>query len=474
MQTDPIGYINGPNLYQYVSSRPLLFIDPRGLEQVCNLDVWLFFGRRCVDRELYEAALDERAKDVHDRTQGTIDGTTNVGTGGLVDIVDEVIGVRPGDILGPTFDEEVRESAKNTSEIISAAALAAIAAASLLKNGASVTDDVVACVISYYCLSGETIVQTTEGPQRVAAVSVGERVTLDAEEYDAADWGDEDAEAELAEDAARYDLDDWRVVTLAIGSPESAEYVEIQTIERASDAAEMQRSFEGGVLIATPTGEVLGRARVASVEPCPLPDGGDGFLVTASVSRVVDEVLAITLSCALEPLIATADHRFYSEDRSGWVAAGDLRPGERLRSRWGPCFVTCIEVRREPTRVCDITVAGVHAFYAGEGGVLTHNGKKCGKLTKQQKEKWRRRTSSADERVESMRKHQQRNPYVSKKKAEDRAKRFLEDPDRDVERDFRYWAPPHWLGDPNPGDQVIAPPSPPVPGPSVPRPFTCP
>ena len=136
---------------------------------------------------------------------------------------------------------------------------------------------------------------------------------------------------------------------------------------------------------ATPAGEALGLARVTAIEPCPPGDAAaglwaatPGFLVSARVSRTVDEVLAITLSCAFDPIIATPDHRFYSETRSAWVPAGELRPGERLRARWGPCWITSIERRRGPTRVCDLTVAGVHAFYVGEGGVAGHNGGKCG------------------------------------------------------------------------------------------------
>lgn len=150
----------------------------------------------------------------------------------------------------------------------------------------------------------------------------------------------------------------------------------------ADEAEALARSAAGGLLVVTPAGESLGMARLVGVEPCPVPEGQGGFVVTTRVSRVVDELLAITLSCALDPILATREHRFYSETRRAWVPAGELQPGERLRSRWGPCWVTSIEVRREATRVCDLAVAGVHAFYVGDAGIVVHNGKKACTPTK--------------------------------------------------------------------------------------------
>ena len=43
MQTDPVGYVDGPNLYTYVNNNPISYADPNGLT-VVNLsshDIWI-------------------------------------------------------------------------------------------------------------------------------------------------------------------------------------------------------------------------------------------------------------------------------------------------------------------------------------------------------------------------------------------------------------------------------------------------
>jgi len=55
---------SGVNIYQLVSSRPIDFLDPMGLERVCGPYVWLYTGDWCTDSTVYDAALDAAADSI--------------------------------------------------------------------------------------------------------------------------------------------------------------------------------------------------------------------------------------------------------------------------------------------------------------------------------------------------------------------------------------------------------------------------
>jgi pretoxin HINT domain-containing protein len=74
-------------------------------------------------------------------------------------------------------------------------------------------------------------------------------------------------------------------------------------------------------------------------------------------------------------LTATDRHPFYSATRHGWVAAGDLAPGEQLRTADGKTvLVDTIRVYTvSDARVFNLTVENIHTFFAGETKALVHN-----------------------------------------------------------------------------------------------------
>ncbi len=75
-------------------------------------------------------------------------------------------------------------------------------------------------------------------------------------------------------------------------------------------------------------------------------------------------------------LTSTPGHRLFVVGR-GWTMASDLRPGNTLRTPSGVRTVAALTDRREtrPRTVYDLTVAGLHTFYAvaGDSPVLAHN-----------------------------------------------------------------------------------------------------
>ena len=75
------------------------------------------------------------------------------------------------------------------------------------------------------------------------------------------------------------------------------------------------------------------------------------------------------------PIETTPNHPFYTADR-GWIVAGALQIGERIRTATGTdATVVSFTIEQHPASMWDITVAGAHSFFVGSGAVLVHN---CG------------------------------------------------------------------------------------------------
>jgi len=73
------------------------------------------------------------------------------------------------------------------------------------------------------------------------------------------------------------------------------------------------------------------------------------------------------------PIETTPNHPFYTTDR-GWVEAGALRIGERIRTATGTdATVVSFTLDAHPASMWDITVAGAHSFFVGSGAALVHN-----------------------------------------------------------------------------------------------------
>jgi hypothetical protein len=73
------------------------------------------------------------------------------------------------------------------------------------------------------------------------------------------------------------------------------------------------------------------------------------------------------------PIETTPDHPFYTADR-GWIVAGALQTGERIRTATGiDAVVVSFTIEQHPASMWDITVAGAHSFFVGSGAVLVHN-----------------------------------------------------------------------------------------------------
>jgi hypothetical protein len=172
---------------------------------------------------------------------------------------------------------------------------------------------------------------------------------------------------------------------------------------------------------------VRGEAVVTGVEPCPVILPGPGKVVlttfhhasshlidlyfspqpTTGVNSQANTYLTSTSNSATHPLTTlqtseeallypqasrsssmdpswerigvTGNHPIWSEDRHDYIAAMDLRVGERLKNLSGDTVYVQQKLPRPgPTPVYNLEVQDEHVYYVGANGVLAHNvGKDC-------------------------------------------------------------------------------------------------
>ena len=118
-----------------------------------------------------------------------------------------------------------------------------------------------------------------------------------------------------------------------------------------------------------------GTARVLRIGPCPPIASGPGRVVTATFKHEPDGAL-LTVTVGDDEIGCTANHPFWSEGRQEFVAAGQLREGERVRTRLEEVAAVVAIKPRPPTDwVYNLEVQGEHVYEVGPSGVLVHN--KC-------------------------------------------------------------------------------------------------
>ena len=139
--------------------------------------------------------------------------------------------------------------------------------------------------------------------------------------------------------------------------------------------------FPAGTLVATPAGEKpIEQLHTGDTVLAEDPKTGkvEAERVVATIVHLVSELASVGLSDG-SAVTVTADHPFYVDasavrKEAGWVQAGDLRVGDRLRDASGR-DVGVIGVRYNVGRavVYTLTVATDHTFFVGAAHVLVHN-----------------------------------------------------------------------------------------------------
>jgi RHS repeat-associated protein len=103
--------------------------------------------------------------------------------------------------------------------------------------------------------------------------------------------------------------------------------------------------------------------------------------VVAAITTEYDKdftVLTVTTEHGPERLVATDTHPFWVPEADAWIDAGDLLPGQWLRTSSGTHVqISAITRYTQQQRTHDLTVAELHTYYvlAGAAPLLVHN---CG------------------------------------------------------------------------------------------------
>ena len=121
-----------------------------------------------------------------------------------------------------------------------------------------------------------------------------------------------------------------------------------------------------------------GPARIEAIEPCPAVEASadpSRHVVTGVFRHTSGSVRYLDIEGEVEPIGVTDAHRFWSEDRQDFVAAGALRIGEHLRRADGTVvrLVRSTPKRGPPTPVYNLEVDAQHVYHVGASGILVHN-----------------------------------------------------------------------------------------------------
>jgi hypothetical protein len=116
-------------------------------------------------------------------------------------------------------------------------------------------------------------------------------------------------------------------------------------------------------------------AREADTAFDPVRRTGSTTVQTAAEARLYPQVSrSSVVDQSWERIGVTGNHPIWSEDRHDYIAAMDLRVGERLKNLSGDTVWVQQKLPRPgPTPVYNLEVQDEHVYYVGTNGVLAHH-----------------------------------------------------------------------------------------------------
>jgi hypothetical protein len=166
----------------------------------------------------------------------------------------------------------------------------------------------------------------------------------------------------------------WRRIDL-VRSEEAGGRCEITLLRPQRWIDETGAEVGGTIELSLPEQTIEGPAQVVSIGPCPPIPSGRGHVVTGTFAHVSSRVLQLHFSGMSEPLGVTGNHPIYSVDRAAFVAAEDLKPGERVEHLTATARLVKVERLPGEHRVYNLEVHGEHVYRVASLGILVHNQK---------------------------------------------------------------------------------------------------
>lgn len=207
------------------------------------------------------------------------------------------------------------------------------------------------------CFVAGTPIATAGGVSVIDELDLGDRVLT---ENGGASW-------------TEVDPTTWRTIRLRTVNPENpGDTIAVELLRPVEWMTTTGAALDTNIRL--DLGEIgfHGTATVEAIEPCPMITPGSGRVVLATFTRLSSSVLQVWLKDAGKPLELTATHRLFSVTR-GWIAAGELHDGEKLRTRTGTATVESVRPLPGTHRVFNVEVEAEHCYFAGEVQVLSHN-----------------------------------------------------------------------------------------------------
>jgi hypothetical protein len=236
------------------------------------------------------------------------------------------------------------------------------------------------------CFVAGTLVLTPSGALPIESLDIGQRVLTTDSGTESRDgpppFGGVDWFAPFGEydESTAVNPATWRLVELSMPNPGCPnDTIAIRSL-RPQSWVEKQGYLSGRtVWFELPEMGLAGSARVLAVGPCPQIEAGPGRIVLSTVTHLNGHVMQIWLEGLINPLELTLRHRLFSEERSEWTAAGELRVGDEVRTiGGGRAAITRINRKPGVHRVYNIEVETEHSYYVSATGVLSHNANPCG------------------------------------------------------------------------------------------------
>jgi hypothetical protein len=206
-----------------------------------------------------------------------------------------------------------------------------------------------------------TTVQAVED-RPIEQVQLGERV-----------WGSNPNQAEVDRSLPDPERNTWRQLRLVMN--ESKDHrLDIELLRPIDWIKRRSAAIGRTIQMDLPELGASGPAEVVAIEPCPEIRPGQGNVVTGRFAhRSSHRLLNIQIEGEKQVLGVTDNHPFWSETRQKFVQAGQLQPGELLKTLHNTRKIIGITDRGPPEPVYNLEVHAEHVYLVAASGVLVHN-----------------------------------------------------------------------------------------------------